>query len=419
MNRARYLLKSPYTLFQTILLMIILPANRLRAVEEYYFSQKLRQIAQMNQDGGPPVINLGIGSPDQDPDASVIRRLSEVAATDGVHAYQSYQGIPGLRQAMADYYQRWFQVTLDPALEILPLMGSKEGIMHLSMAFLEAGDSVLIPDPGYPAYAAAASLAGATARLYALREENHWLPDLEALEAEGQLDSVKIMWVNYPHMPTGARANKAAFEALIQFAQKHKILLVNDLAYGMVLNPEHLSLLSVPGAMDCALELNSLSKSHHLAGWRIGMLCGRADYLNTVLKFKSNMDSGMFKPIQEAAIKALSLDQHWFDALNESYAKRKQMVLLMLQMVGIAADSNSSGLFVWGKPDGNNGMPPMDGYQWSDLLLEKARVFITPGGIFGAQGNPYIRVSLCANERTIIQAVERIHAVLPQLKLPS
>lgn len=371
----------------------------------------------MNHDGGPQVINLGIGSPDQDPDRSVIHRLNEAAATNGVHAYQSYQGIPGLRQAMADYYQRWFQVTLDPAQEILPLMGSKEGIMHISMAFLEAGDSVLIPDPGYPAYAAAASLAGATARLYSLKEQNQWLPDLDALEAEGTLDTVKIMWVNYPHMPTGARASKEAFEALIRFAKKHKILLINDLAYGMVLNPEPLSLLSVPGAMDCALELNSLSKSHHLAGWRVGMLSGRADYLNAVLKFKSNMDSGMFKPIQEAAIRALSLDQDWFDALNESYAKRKQMVFLMLQMLGIQADPFSSGLFVWGKPDATNGLPPRNGYEWSDLLLEKARVFITPGGIFGAQGNPYIRVSLCANEKTILTAVERIHAVLPQITL--
>jgi len=377
-------------------------ASRLNTVEEYYFSTKLKQIAQFKAEG-IPVINIGIGSPDLAPSQKTIDALTAAAANPDHHAYQGYQGIPALRKAFADFYATHYQVELNPASEVLPLMGSKEGIMHISMAYLEAGDETLIPNPGYPTYQAACSLAGAKVVPYELSEKTGWLPDLDALEAR-DLSKVKIMWVNYPHMPTGAKANLAFFERLKNFAEKHSILIVNDNPYSFILNDEPISMLAIPGMMEVGVELNSLSKSHNMAGWRIGALLGKSEFLNPVLKFKSNMDSGMFLPLQLAAVEALSADANWFKQQNTIYKSRQKLVFKLLDLLGCTYDQAQSGMFVWAKTPNNFS----SGFALSDQILIENAVFITPGGIFGSQGNEYIRISLCAKEEIFKEVIQRI-----------
>ena len=377
-------------------------ASRLNTVEEYYFSTKLKQIAQFKAEG-IPVINIGIGSPDLAPSQKTIDALTAAAANPDHHAYQGYQGIPALRKAFANFYATHYHVELNPASEVLPLMGSKEGIMHISMAYLEAGDETLIPNPGYPTYQAACSLAGAKVVPYELSEKTGWLPDLDALEAR-DLSKVKIMWVNYPHMPTGAKANLAFFERLKNFAEKHSILIVNDNPYSFILNDEPISMLAIPGMMEVGIELNSLSKSHNMAGWRIGALLGQSEFLNPVLKFKSNMDSGMFLPLQLAAVEALSADANWFKQQNTIYKSRQKLVFELLDLLGCTYDQAQSGMFVWAKTPNNFS----SGYALSDQILIENAVFITPGGIFGSQGNEYIRISLCAKEEIFQEVIQRI-----------
>ena len=382
--------------------MTVNPASRMNLVQEYYFSTKLKQIAEMRA-SGIDVLNLGIGSPDLPPSAETISALAESAQKPQNHAYQSYVGIPTLREAMANFYQNAYGVSLNPANEILPLIGSKEGIMHISMAYLEAGDEVLVPNPGYPTYRAASLLTGATVVDYDLSEENGWLPDLKEL-AKKDLSKVKLMWVNYPHMPTGAKATKGFFEELRDFASTHNILIVNDNPYSFILNDDPQSMLAVEGMKEVALELNSLSKSHNMAGWRMGMLMGKAEFISPVLRFKSNMDSGMFLPLQMAAVKALQNDKSWFESLNKTYRKRQQKVFEMMQLLDCQYDKNQTGMFVWAKVPDNYA----SGFALSDEILEKTGVFITPGGIFGTAGNEYIRTSLCAEVSVFEEAILRI-----------
>ena len=382
--------------------MTVAPASRMNLVQEYYFSTKLKQIAEMRA-SGIDVLNLGIGSPDLPPSSETISALAESAQKPQNHAYQSYVGIPALREAMATFYQNAYGVSLNPMNEILPLIGSKEGIMHISMAYLETGDEVLVPNPGYPTYRAASLLTGATVVDYELSEANGWLPDLKKL-AKKNLSKVKLMWVNYPHMPTGAKATKAFFEELRDFALAHNILIVNDNPYSFILNDDPQSMLSVEGMKEVAMELNSLSKSHNMAGWRMGMLMGKAEFINPVLRFKSNMDSGMFLPLQMAAVKALQNDKAWFENLNETYRKRQQKVFEMMELLDCQYDKNQSGMFVWAKIPDNYA----SGFALTDEILEKTGVFITPGGIFGTAGDRYIRTSLCAEVSVFEAAILRI-----------
>ena len=381
---------------------MITTANRLASVQEYYFSRKLREVAQMVQKGHP-VINMGIGSPDLAPHPKVIKALSNAMEHPRAHMYQSYQGLPEFRSAIAAFYHKHYQVTLDPNAEVLPLMGSKEGIMHISMAFLNKGDQVLFPNPGYPTYAAVTKLVEAEPVLYNLTASNHWQPDFEALEA---LDTsrVKIMWINYPHMPTGTEAQAETFDRLIAWAKARNVLLVNDNPYSFVLTEEPQSILSRPGAMDVAIELNSLSKSFNMAGWRVGMLSGKAESIQAVLKVKSNMDSGMFFGIQQGAIAALKADNVWFESLNKIYSKRRKLVEQLATKLGAVYDPKSVGLFVWAKlPSG-----AVDAEMFIDKILQEQHIFITPGTIFGSQGEGYIRFSLCVPEATIEEAIKRI-----------
>ena len=382
--------------------MKIKTADRLNVVSEYYFSRKLKEIATLREQG-VDIINLGIGSPDMAPDETVIETVARESRKPENHAYQSYSGIPALREAYAKWYGAFFGVALNPANEILPLMGSKEGIMHISMAFLNPGDEVLIPNPGYPAYAAVARLLGAKVRYFDLAEENHWYPDLDALE-KTDLSDVKIMWVNYPNMPTGTRATKELFEALIAFGHRHNILVVNDNPYSFILNEEQMSLLGIPGAKEIALELNSLSKSHNMAGWRLGMLAGDAAYVNAVLQVKSNMDSGMFKPLQLAAVKALEQPQSWYRELNEIYRERRKAAFEILGTLECTFNKNQVGMFVWAKiPENSPGSE-----QFSDIILKNSHVFLTPGFIFGPAGERYVRLSLCTKKIRLLEAASRI-----------
>ena len=383
--------------------MIIKTASRLDSINEYYFSKKLKEIAEMNA-AGKQVINLGIGSPDLPPSVSTIEKLVETARKDNTHAYQGYIGVPALREAMSDFYRTHYRVKLNPANEIMPLLGSKEGIMHICMTFLEAGDIALIPNPGYPTYRSAVTLSGATCAEYILSENNDWLPDFEALEAM-DLSKVKLMFVNYPHMPTGAQATKAAFQAIVDFGKKHNILIINDNPYSFILNDTPLSILEAEGASAVALELNSLSKSHNMAGWRVGMLCGNAAFLSDILRFKSNMDSGMYLPVQLAAVEALRNDLSWYEDLNKIYRERQQKVFELMNLLGCRFDTQQKGMFVWAK------VPPQyaDGFALSDYILYGANVFITPGGIFGSAGDGYIRISLCAQVSVFEAAIERIN----------
>ena len=393
--------------------MIIPPAHRTESVKEYYFSRKNREIAAINADraarGLDPVVNLGIGSPDGMPPAAAIERLAESAREKGSHRYQSYVGIPELRQAFADWYARWYGVTLDPASEIQPLVGSKEGILLIALTFLNPGDKVLVPDPGYPTYSSAVQLTEAEMVPYPLDPDNGWHPDFEALERM-DLEGVKIMWTNYPNMPTGGQATPALYERIVAFARKHHILVVNDNPYSFILNDKPLSILAVPGAKDCCLELNSLSKAHNMAGWRIGMVAGDAEMIREILKVKSQMDSGMFRPLQMAAVEALKAGPDWFAALNGEYRRRRDVVWRIFDLLGARYDRDAAGLFVWGRIDAPAG-DKTPGEQFSDRILYEAGVFITPGFIFGRRGESYIRASLCADVPTLEKAYDKIKAI--------
>lgn len=377
-------------------------ANRLNGIGEYYFSQKLREIDEMNK-AGMQVINLGIGSPDLPPHPDVIKTLQEESAKNNTHAYQSYKGSPILRKAVSDWYQKWYNVQLDTDTEILPLIGSKEGIMHICMTYLNEGDTVLLPNPGYPTYSSAVKLAGGTGIDYDLQEARNWAPDFEALE-KLNLQKVKLMFVNYPHMPTGQLPSATVFEQLVSFAKKHSILIVHDNPYSFILNDSPASLLAAEGAKEVVIELNSLSKSHNMAGWRVGVLCGAKERINEILRFKSNMDSGMFLPVQLAAAKALGLGSDWYESVNKVYKERRKKVFELLDMLNCVYDKNQVGMFVWAK------IPTTykDGYALSDEVLYKSNVFITPGGIFGSNGDGFIRVSLCAPVQRFEEAIERI-----------
>ena len=384
--------------------MIIEPAARTLSVQEYYFSKKNKEIARLNAGRGTPVINLGIGAPDGRPPQAAIDTLCESAQKSGVHAYQSYVGIPELREAFAGWYARYYGVTLDPKTEIQPLVGSKEGILILSLAFLDKGDKVLVPDPGYPTYTSATRLVEAEMIPYDLREDNGWQPDFEALE-KMDLSGVKMMWTNYPNMPTGAPATRGLYEKLVDFGRRHGIMICNDNPYSFILNDEPLSILSVPGAKDCCVELNSLSKAHNMSGWRIGMIAGAQDVIAEFLKVKSQMDSGMFRPLQLAAVEALKQGPEWFTALNDEYRRRRVAAARIFDLLGAKYDSASQGLFLWGKV--GPGAAAL-----SDKLLYEAGVFITPGFIFGHNGEEYIRISLCSKVEVLEKAYELIKNVL-------
>lgn len=381
---------------------MIREADRLQQVQEYYFSTKLREVRAMMAQGYP-VINMGIGSPDLAPAPEVLQTLQEAIAHAGAHQYQSYQGLPELRETISGFYAQKFGVTLNPASEILPLMGSKEGIMHISMAFLNPGDRVLIPNPGYPTYASVTRLVGAEPVFYSLEETRGWFPDLEGLEAAG-LDGVKLMWVSYPHMPTGARASQKQLEQLVAFARRHNILLVNDNPYSFVLSREPLSILGAQGAEGHVLELNSLSKTFNMAGWRVGMVLGAAPLITAVLKVKSNMDSGMFYGIQKGAVAALKSGPAWFDRLDAVYRSRQKAVFELADLLGCTYDPNAVGMFVWAHlPEGAS-----DAETYIDHLLHTHHIFIAPGTIFGSAGAGYIRFSLCVPEELVREAIDRL-----------
>ena len=376
---------------------MISKANRLNSVQEYYFSVKLREVRSLAQQG-KPIINLGIGSPDLSPPSEVI----EVLKNADVHSYQSYQGIPELRNSISAFYDLHYNVSLDPDHEVLPLMGSKEGILHISMAFLNPGDQVLIPDPGYPTYASVTNLVEAVPVTYALDEKHNWWPDLDQLE-KMDLEKVKLMWVNYPHMPTGSNAEKGLFEDLIAFGLKHEILIVNDNPYSFILNENPQSILSLPDAKEIAIELNSLSKTFNMAGWRVGMVVGNSDYLQAILQVKSNMDSGMFYGIQLGASKALTLPLSWFEDMNHVYEERRQIVWRICDRLNLKYDKSSSGMFVWARlPEGRTAE------EFCDKILYEHDVFVTPGTVFGEQGEGYIRFSLCLPKDQIEEVEQRL-----------
>ncbi len=397
--------------------MIIRPAKRTESVREYYFSRKLKEIDRMNAErvasGRDRIINLGIGAPDGMPPAAAIDALRESASQPGNHAYQSYIGIPQLRRAFAEWYARYYGVTLDPEKEIQPLAGSKEGILLISLAFLNPGDKVLVPDPGYPTYSSATALTEAELVSYDLKADNGWRPDFDALE-KMDLSGVKIMWTNYPNMPTGASADMELYGRLVDFGRRHGILVCNDNPYSFILNDNPLSILAVPGAKDCCLELNSLSKAHNMSGWRIGMVAADAEIISQILKVKSQMDSGMFKPLQLAAVEALSQGPEWFESLNAEYRRRRVLAGRIFDIIGADYDRDSSGMFLWGRiSPGNRFLNPEAGdaslgEQVSDKILYNAGVFITPGFIFGKNGRDYIRISLCAKPEILERSAEKI-----------
>lgn len=377
-------------------------ANRLNGIGEYYFSKKLSEIAELNKTG-EAVINLGIGSPDMPPHPEVIKVLQQEAARPNVHAYQSYKGAEVLRKSFSEWHQKWYGVSLDPATEVLPLIGSKEGIMHICMTYLDEGDEVLVPNPGYPTYRSAVQLAGGKCVDYELKEENNWQIDFSELEKK-ELGKVKLMWVNYPQMPTGILPTKELFERIVAFGKKHDILICHDNPYSFILNEDPMSLFSVDGAREVVIELNSLSKSHNMAGWRVGVLCGAKERMDEVLRFKSNMDSGMFLPLQLAAAKALTLGQDWYDEVNKVYRSRRKKAYELLDLFKCTYSKEQAGMFLWAKiPTGYK-----DAFALSDEVLNKARVFITPGGIFGSAGDQFLRVSLCSPEERFETSIQRI-----------
>ena len=378
------------------------PAQRVSMVKEYYFSKKLKEVARLNAEGRD-IISLGIGGPDRPPHARVVDTLCEYAHRSDTHGYQPYVGPVELRQAYADWYRRWYGVELNPANEIQPLIGSKEGILHITLAFVNPGDGVLVPNPGYPTYTSVSRLAGAEIFTYNLKEENAWYPDFDELESM-PLDRIKLMWVNYPNMPTGAPATHELYEKIVDFGRRHNILIVNDNPYSFILNDNPISMLSVEGAKDVVIELNSLSKSHNMAGWRMAMLASNAQFVEWVLKVKSNIDSGQFRPAMLAAVEALKCDSDWFDELNAVYARRRRVAERIMDALGCTFDPRQRGLFLWGKiPDAAESSE-----KFADNILYNARVFITPGFIFGRNGERFIRISLCATEEKMAEALTRI-----------
>lgn len=391
---------------------MIQTANRIANVEEYYFSRKLAEVRSLDS---PElrVINLGIGSPDQAPSPASVDALISSAKNPANHGYQSYKGIPQFRKAIADFYKNIYSTELDPETMILPLMGSKEGIMHIAMAFVNEGDEVLIPDPGYPTYSSVANLVGGKIRAYAMKEELNWGIDIEALK-KSDLSKVKIMWINFPHMPTGRVATREELKELVDLARKHQFLIVNDNPYSLILNDHPLSILSIEGADEVALELNSLSKSHNMAGWRLGWVAGKKEYIDAVLKVKSNMDSGMFLGLQHAATESLKNGSEWFTSLNNLYRERKKSAKQILDVLGCSYASEQSGLFVWAKAPDH--IPDVE--KWIDEILYGTKVFITPGFIFGEAGRRYIRISLCCTVEMLNEALKRIESFSEKSHVP-
>ena len=388
----------------------IKPAERLSLVSEYYFSRKLKEVAQMNAEG-KDVISLAIGSPDMPPSEKTISKLCEVAQRPESHGYQITMGIPELRQAMADFYKRWYDVDLDPSKEILPLIGSKEGILHVTLAFVNPGEEVLVPNPGYPTYTSLSKILGAKVVNYDLMEENGWQPDFNQLE-NMDLSRVRLMWTNYPNMPTGGNARMETYRKLVDFARRHNIVVVNDNPYSFILNKQPMSLLQVEGAKDCCIEFNSMSKSHNMPGWRVGMCIANPTFISWILRIKSNIDSGTFRGIQLAAAEALANDDEWHHEANiETYARRRQYAEQIMDTLGCTYDKNQVGMFLWGK------IPEKyaDSEELTELVLHKARVFITPGFIFGSKGQRYIRISLCANESVFAAALQRVRTCETQI----
>lgn len=380
----------------------IKPADRISDVKEYYFSRKLREVAKMNAEGAD-IISLGVGGPDLPPDSTVISTLVEEVRKDSTHGYQPHVGIPALRGNFARWYEKYFGVRLDPATEIQPLIGSKECVTHISLAFLNPGDGVLVPDPGYPTYTSISKMVGAEIFRYSLREENGWQPDWNEIE-KMPLGRIKLMWLNYPHMPTGAPASEETFRRAVEFGKRHGIVIVNDNPYSFILHEKQLSILAVEGARDIAIEMNSLSKSHNMAGWRVGMVASNPEFISYILKIKSNIDSGQFRPVMSAAARALELPESWYERLNEVYASRRKIVEEIMTALGCTFDPRQRGLFLWGRISA----PGVTSEQLADDILYNHRVFITPGSIFGKNGEGYIRLSLCAPESRLREALERI-----------
>lgn len=385
--------------------MEIKPSKRVENIKEYYFSTKLKEVAAMKA-AGHDVISLGIGGPDRPPHPDVIDTMTEALHNPSNHGYQPHVGLPELRQGFADWYKKWYDVDLDPKSEIQPLIGSKEAVTHISLAFLNPGDGVLVPNPGYPTYSSISRLVGAEIFNYDLTEGNGWQPDFEALERL-PLDRIKLMWLNYPHMPTGAAAQRATFEKAIEFGKKHGIVIVNDNPYSFILNDNPMSILQVPGAKDIAIEMNSLSKSHNMPGWRVGMAASNPTFISWILKVKSNIDSGQFKPLMLAAAKALEADKSWYDDVNAVYSSRRKIAEQIMTELGCTFDPTQRGLFLWGRIDD----PSVTSEALADRLLRDAKVFLTPGFIFGSNGDRYIRISLCATEDRMKEALERIKAL--------
>ena len=380
----------------------ITPANRVGSVQEYYFSKKLKEVAEMNA-AGKNVINLGVGSPDLPPSEQTIETLCEHARKANEHGYQPYVGIPELRKGFADWYKTWYNVDLDPKTEIQPLIGSKEGILHISQAFLNPGDGVLVPNPGYPTYSSVSKLVEARLIPYELKEELGWQPDFEELE-KMDLSNVKLMWTNYPNMPTGANASVELYEKLVAFGRKHGIIICNDNPYSFILNEHPLSILSIPGAKEICIEMNSMSKAHNMPGWRMAMLASNAQFVQWILKVKSNIDSGQFKPMQYAAVEALSAKKEWYDNMNRVYRSRRNLAGQIMRTLGCEYDENQVGMFLWGRiPDSAE-----SGEAIANKVLYEANVFLTPGFIFGSRGERYIRISLCCKNETLEEALKRI-----------
>lgn len=384
---------------------MFIPADRVSEIKEYYFSRKLREVAKLNAEGWD-IVSLGIGGPDRMPAAEVIDTFVDEIRKPGNHSYQPYVGIPELRRAMAEWYFTHFGVLLNPDNEILPLIGSKEGVLHTSLAFLNPGDGVLIPDPGYPTYTSVSRLVGAEIYKYNLREGNGWMPDFDELESL-PLDKIKLMWVNYPHMPTGAPATMELFKKLVDFGRRHHIIIVNDNPYSFILNDEPLSILAVEGAREVAIELNSMSKSHNMSGWRVGMIASNPTFIGWILKVKSNIDSGQFKPLMLAAVKGLEAGEEWYNELNGIYWRRRRVAEQIMAEMGCSYDPAQRGLFLWGRvPDGEE-----SGETLADRMLYQARVFITPGSVFGENGKRYVRLSLCADEDALNEALRRVRNI--------
>lgn len=384
----------------------IIPANRVSTIKEYYFSKKLREVAELNAKG-LDIVSLGIGGPDRPPHEDVIKTLGEEAAKSDAHGYQPYVGLPQLREAFASWYDRFYNVTLNPKNEIQPLIGSKEGILHTTLAFVNPGDGVLVPNPGYPTYTSVSRLAEAEIYTYDLTEDGGWEPNFEELE-KLPLDKIKLMWANYPHMPTGKCASLELFQKLVDFGKKHNIVIVNDNPYSFVLNDKPLSIFNIEGAKDIAIEMNSLSKSHNMPGWRIAMVASNPTFIEWILKVKSNIDSGQFKPMMLAAVKALECDKSWYDEVNHEYAQRRLIAEEIMRTINCHFDEAQRGLFLWGRiPDKYE-----NSEQLADLLLYKSRVFVTPGFIFGSNGNKFIRISLCATQEKMQVALQRIKETL-------